>query len=81
MTRPPPRSADAFARKDWYDIRTPAYFQIRTAGKTPVSRTQGTSTWEGAGMGLAPLASPCRVPPAATVQRLPLSPSRAACSR
>jgi hypothetical protein len=37
------RSADAFARKDWYDIRTPSYFETRTAGKTPVSRTQGTS--------------------------------------
>lgn len=41
---PPSRSADAFARKDWYDIRTPSYFEVRTAGKTPVNRTQGTST-------------------------------------
>lgn len=41
----PIRSADAFARKDWYDIRTPSYFENRTAGKTPVSRTQGTSTF------------------------------------
>jgi len=36
------KTADAFARKDWYDIRTPSYFETRTAGKTPVSRTVGT---------------------------------------
>jgi len=36
------KTADAFARKDWYDIRTPSYFETRNAGKTPVNRTQGT---------------------------------------
>mmetsp|Transcript_13005 Transcript_13005/g.17547 ORF Transcript_13005/g.17547 Transcript_13005/m.17547 type:complete len:262 (-) Transcript_13005:80-865(-) len=33
---------DPFTKKDWYDIRAPAMFDIRTLGKTPISRTQGT---------------------------------------
>jgi small subunit ribosomal protein S3Ae len=37
-------SADAFARKEWYDVRTPSFFNTRNAGKTPINRTQGTST-------------------------------------
>jgi len=33
---------DPFSRKDWYDVRAPAMFQVRTIGKTIVNRTQGT---------------------------------------
>lgn len=32
---------DAFARKDWYDIKAPSTFSIRNIGKTLVNRTQG----------------------------------------
>ena len=39
----PPRSADPFTRKEWYDIKAPAMFVNRIAGKTPVTRTTGTS--------------------------------------
>jgi len=33
---------DPFSRKDWYDIKAPSIFKVRTAGKTLVNRTQGT---------------------------------------
>ncbi|KAL4838238.1 hypothetical protein H8958_004150 [Nasalis larvatus] len=33
---------DAFSKKDWYDVKAPAMFNIRNIGKTLVSRTQGT---------------------------------------
>jgi len=36
------KTADAFARKEWYDVKTPAAFDTRNAGKTPINRTQGT---------------------------------------
>jgi hypothetical protein len=36
-------SADPFSRKEWYDIKAPAMFNVRVAGKTPVTRTTGTS--------------------------------------
>lgn len=32
---------DPFTRKDWYDIKAPAFFENRNAGKTLVNRTQG----------------------------------------
>jgi len=33
---------DAFARKEWYDIKAPSAFPIRQVCKTPVTKTQGT---------------------------------------
>lgn len=39
----PPHSVDPFTRKEWYDIKAPATFPNRIAGKTPVNKTQGTS--------------------------------------
>eukprot|EP00441_Pelagodinium_beii_P044997 CAMPEP_0197625302 /NCGR_PEP_ID=MMETSP1338-20131121/4695_1 /TAXON_ID=43686 ORGANISM="Pelagodinium beii, Strain RCC1491" /NCGR_SAMPLE_ID=MMETSP1338 /ASSEMBLY_ACC=CAM_ASM_000754 /LENGTH=263 /DNA_ID=CAMNT_0043195665 /DNA_START=46 /DNA_END=837 /DNA_ORIENTATION=+ len=33
---------DPFTRKEWYDIKAPATFPNRIAGKTPVNKTQGT---------------------------------------
>lgn len=36
------RSADPFAKKDWYDIKAPSMFSCRNVGKTLVTRTQGT---------------------------------------
>ncbi|KFO27987.1 40S ribosomal protein S3a [Fukomys damarensis] len=35
---------DPFSRKDWYDVKAPAMFNIRNIGKTLVTRTQGTKT-------------------------------------
>lgn len=34
---------DPFSKKDWYDVKAPAMFNIRNIGKTLVTRTQGTS--------------------------------------
>ena len=31
-----------FSKKDWYDVKAPAMFNIRNIGKTLVTRTQGT---------------------------------------
>ncbi|KAK7819387.1 hypothetical protein U0070_025415 [Myodes glareolus] len=31
-----------FSKKDWYDVKAPAMFNIRNIGKTLVARTQGT---------------------------------------
>jgi hypothetical protein len=42
--------ADPFAKKDWYDIKAPTYFQVRNIGKTLVSRTAGTKV-KGGGRG------------------------------
>jgi small subunit ribosomal protein S3Ae len=36
------KAADPFSRKEWYDIKAPAMFVNRVAGKTPVNRTAGT---------------------------------------
>ncbi len=36
------KAADPFSRKEWYDIKAPAVFINRVAGKTPVTRTTGT---------------------------------------
>ena len=33
---------DPFSKKDWYDVKAPAMFNIRNIGKTLVMRTQGT---------------------------------------
>nr|XP_035108936.1 40S ribosomal protein S3a-like [Callithrix jacchus] len=33
---------DPFSKKDWYDVKTPAMFNIRNIGKTLVTRTRGT---------------------------------------
>lgn len=38
-------SADPFSRKEWYDIKAPAVFINRVAGKTPATRTTGTSKY------------------------------------
>eukprot|EP00041_Stephanoeca_diplocostata_P001491 m.20212 g.20212 ORF g.20212 m.20212 type:complete len:262 (-) comp12062_c0_seq1:152-937(-) len=35
------KAYDIFAKKDWYDVKVPAYFKKRSVGKTPVNRTQG----------------------------------------
>jgi len=34
--------ADPFSKKDWYDIKAPANFEVRTIGRTLVTRTTGT---------------------------------------
>jgi small subunit ribosomal protein S3Ae len=31
-----------FSKKDWYDVKAPAMFNIRNIGKMLVTRTQGT---------------------------------------
>nr|DAD41517.1 TPA_asm: hypothetical protein HUJ06_015840 [Nelumbo nucifera] len=36
------KAVDPFAKKDWYDIKAPSVFNVRTVGKTLVTRTQGT---------------------------------------
>eukprot|EP00063_Salmo_salar_P088489 XP_014063324.1 PREDICTED: 40S ribosomal protein S3a-like [Salmo salar] len=33
---------DPFSKKDWYDVKAPAMFNVRNIGQTLVSRTQGT---------------------------------------
>uniref|UniRef100_A0A8C0X7P6 40S ribosomal protein S3a n=1 Tax=Castor canadensis TaxID=51338 RepID=A0A8C0X7P6_CASCN len=33
---------DPFSKKDWYDVKASAMFNIRNIGKTLVMRTQGT---------------------------------------
>ncbi|MCO5567222.1 hypothetical protein L7F22_020911 [Adiantum nelumboides] len=33
---------DPFSKKDWYDVKAPSTFQVRSVGKTLVTRTQGT---------------------------------------
>lgn len=35
------KTVDPFSRKDWYDIKAPAFFAVRQVGKTLVNRTQG----------------------------------------
>ncbi|UZJ55085.1 hypothetical protein CBS101457_004405 [Exobasidium rhododendri] len=35
------RAVDAFARKDWYQLKAPIFFQQRDLGRTPVNRSQG----------------------------------------
>ena len=38
---------DPFSKKDWYDVKAPAMFNIRNIGKTLVTRTQGTKIASG----------------------------------
>uniref|UniRef100_A0A8C0TNE6 Small ribosomal subunit protein eS1 n=1 Tax=Canis lupus familiaris TaxID=9615 RepID=A0A8C0TNE6_CANLF len=35
-------AVDPFSKKDWYDVKAPAMFNIRNIGETLVTRTQGT---------------------------------------
>lgn len=37
-----PCSVDPFTKKEWYDIKAPSNFTVRSCGKTPVTRTTGT---------------------------------------
>lgn len=36
-------STHPFARKEWYEVKSPAMFERRTCGLTPVTRTTGQS--------------------------------------
>jgi len=36
------KNADVYAKKDWYDVKAPCMFTSRHAGKTLITRTQGT---------------------------------------
>lgn len=36
------KPADPFLKKEWYDIRTPSCFPVKSAGKTIATKTQGT---------------------------------------
>jgi small subunit ribosomal protein S3Ae len=36
------KASDPFAKKDWYDVKAPTMFNVRSAGKTLVTRTTGT---------------------------------------
>lgn len=38
-------SIDPFTRKEWYDVKAPAMFNVRNVGKTLVTRTIGTSKY------------------------------------
>lgn len=37
---------DPFIRKDWYDVKAPSLFSVRTIAKTPVNRTVGLKSSE-----------------------------------
>lgn len=39
------RAVDAFARKDWYQLKAPTFFSQRDLGRTPVNRSQGLSEY------------------------------------
>jgi len=36
------KQGDPFLKKEWYDIKAPSIFSVRSCGKTLISRTQGT---------------------------------------
>jgi len=36
------KQGDPFLKKEWYDIKAPSTFSVRSCGKTLISRTQGT---------------------------------------
>jgi small subunit ribosomal protein S3Ae len=36
------KAGDPFLKKEWFDIKAPSVFSVRSCGKTLVSRTQGT---------------------------------------
>ena len=61
--RVPARSVDAFLKKEWYDIKAPSMFSVRSAGKTLITRSQGTSEWS-TRLARAPRSPVARRPPA-----------------
>ncbi|CAM9262368.1 unnamed protein product, partial [Phaeothamnion confervicola] len=36
------KTVDPFTKKEWYDVKAPSLFNVRAAGKTLITRTQGT---------------------------------------
>ncbi|ELW68624.1 40S ribosomal protein S3a [Tupaia chinensis] len=44
---------DPFSKKDWYDVKAPAMFNIRSIGKTLITRTQGAKIASGGLKGCA----------------------------
>ncbi|XP_058939720.1 small ribosomal subunit protein eS1-like [Kogia breviceps] len=40
--KPRRKVVDPHSKKDWYDVKAPAMFNVRNIGKTLVKRTQGT---------------------------------------
>jgi small subunit ribosomal protein S3Ae len=36
------KTVDPFTKKEWYDIKAPSVFTVRNAGKTLITKTQGT---------------------------------------
>jgi len=36
------KSGDPFLKKEWYDIKAPSVFSVRSCGKTLITKTQGT---------------------------------------
>lgn len=36
------KAVDPFSKKEWYDIKAPSLFSVRTPGKTLITKTQGT---------------------------------------
>lgn len=36
------KAGDPFLRKEWYDIKAPSVFSVRSCGKTLITKTQGT---------------------------------------
>jgi small subunit ribosomal protein S3Ae len=36
------KTVDPFTKKEWYDVKAPSMFMVRAAGKTLITRTQGT---------------------------------------
>jgi len=36
------KTSDPFLKKEWYDVRTPAAFPVKSVGKTIATKTQGT---------------------------------------
>ena len=37
---------DPFSKKEWYNVKVPAYFAVRNIGKTIVTKTVGTSMFD-----------------------------------
>merc|ERR1712118_437766 len=35
------KTVDPFTKKEWYDVKTPSQFSVRSAGKTPMGKSQG----------------------------------------
>lgn len=47
------RAVDAFARKDWYQLKAPTFFSQRDLGRTPVNRSQGLSEYRYGDLGIS----------------------------